>query len=191
AVGDLLATARVDAKAVGAVCIVSQRDIVALVDADGAVLGPSIHWSDRRDHEETEMLFEQLGRDRIFDVSGTAPIPGLVLPNLVWTRVHQQQLFARARWALSPKDFVAHRLTGVAATDPTSLTRSLINDWRTGGWSDELCREAGIPASILPPVTACAWESRAVLDNRARLVGLAPGTTLTMGGGDDPSSCLG
>lgn len=191
AVGNLLATAYVDATAVGAVCVVSQRDNVALVDADGRVLGPSIHWSDRRDHEETEALFEQLGRDRIFDVSGTAPIPGLVLPNLVWTRVHQQQLFLRARWALSPKDFIAYRLTGVAATDPTSLTRSLINDWRAGGWSEDLCREAGIPPAILPPVTASPWESRAVLDERARLIGLAPGTVLAMGGGDDPSSCLG
>jgi xylulokinase len=191
AVGELLGTARVDATAVGAVCIVGQRDIVALVDADGAVLGPSIHWSDRRDPDETAVLFERLGRDRIFDISGTAPIPGLVLPNLVWTQVHQPQRFARARWALSPKDFVAHRLTGVAATDPTSLTRSLINDWRAGGWSEDLCREAGIPAAILPPVTASAWESRAVLDERARLIGLAPGTMLTMGGGDDPSSCLG
>jgi xylulokinase len=191
AVDELLAIARVDATAVGAVCIVSQRDVVALVDVDGAVLGPSIHWSDRRDHDETAMLFEQLGRDRIFDISGTAPIPGLVLPNLVWTRVHQPELFARARWALSPKDFVAHRLTGVAGTDPTSLTRSLINDWRAGGWSEDLCREAGIPAAILPPVTASAWESRAVLDERAQLIGLAPGTVLAMGGGDDPSSCLG
>jgi xylulokinase len=191
AVTDLLARGGIGAAEVRALSIVSQRDVVALVDADGHSLAPCIHWSDRRDSHETERLFDRIGRERLFEISGTAPIPGLVLPNLAWTREHLPGAYANARWALSPKDFIAFRLTGIAGTDPTGPTRSLLNDWRTGGWSEELCHEAGLSPSILPPVRWDSWEARGRLDERARLIGLEPGTVLAAGGGDDPSSCLG
>jgi xylulokinase len=191
AVTDLLARGGIAAGEVRAVSFVGQRDIVALVDADGHSLGPCIHWSDRRNSDETERLFDRIGRERLFDISGTSPIPGLVLPNLAWTREHRPGAYANARWALTPKDYIAFRLTGVPGTDPTSLTRSLLNDRRTGGWSDELCREAGLSPSILPPASWNPWQRRGRLDQRARLIGLEPGTVLAAGGGDDPSSCLG
>jgi xylulokinase len=191
AVPRLLARGGIAAGEVAAVCIVSQRDIGALIDGAGAPLGPCIHWSDRRDPDETERLFDGLGRERLLETCGTDPIPGLLLPNLVWTARHQAALFARAHAALGPKDYVTYRLTGEIATDRTTPTRSLLNDWRTEDWSDELCEEAAIPRERLPPVRYSPWEARAVLDERAALIGLAPGTVLAAGGGDDPSAALG
>jgi xylulokinase len=191
AVPELLMRGGIAARDVAAVCIVSQRDIVALIDAGGAPLGRCIHWSDRRDPEETEQLFDRLGRDRLLAVSGTDPIPGLVLPNLVWTAAHQPDLLARARAALGPKDYLAYRLTGEIATDRSTPTRSLLNDWRREDWSEELCAEVGIPRALLPEVRYDAWDVRAELDERAALIGLAPGTLLAAGGGDDPSAALG
>jgi xylulokinase len=191
AVPELLARGGIAAGDVAAVCIVSQRDIGALIDGAGAPLGRCIHWSDRRDPDETEELFERLGPERLLETSGTDPIPGLLLPNLVWTARHEPALLARAHAALGPKDYVTYRLTGEVATDRTTPTRSLLNDWRTEDWSSELCDEAGIPREILPAVRYSPWEVRAVLDERAALIGLAPGTLLAAGGGDAPSAALG
>jgi xylulokinase len=191
AVPELLARGGIAAGDVVAVCIVGQRDIAALIDADGAPLGRSIHWSDRRDPEETARLLDRLGRDRLLAMSGTDPIPGLLLPNLVWTAAHEPDRFARARAALAPKDYLGYRLTGEVATDRTTPTRSLLNDWRREDWSGELCAEAGIPRDLLPDVRYDAWDLRAELDERAALIGLAPGTLLAAGGGDDPSAALG
>jgi sugar (pentulose or hexulose) kinase len=170
---------------------VSQRDIAALIDRDGSTLGRCIHWSDRRDPDETQKLFARLGRDELLERSGTAPIPGLLLPNLVWTATHEPELFGRAVAALSPKDFVTYRITGEIATDRTTPTRSLLNDWRLEDWSEETCDATDIPRSILPEVRHDPWQVRAVLDERARLIGLEPGTLLAAGGGDDPSAALG
>jgi xylulokinase len=191
AVPELLARGGVAAADVAAACIVGQRDIAALIDEGGAPLGRCIHWSDRRDPEETERLLDRLGRDRLLAVSGTDPIPGLLLPNLAWTAAHEPDRFARAHAALAPKDYLAYRLTGEIATDRTTPTRSLLNDWRREDWSAELCAEAGIPRGLLPDVRYDAWHVRAQLDERAALIGLAPGTLLAAGGGDDPSAALG
>jgi sugar (pentulose or hexulose) kinase len=191
AVPRLLDRGGIGADRVAAVCIVSQRDIAVLVDEHHEPVAPCIHWSDRRDPHETAALFDRLDRDRLLDTTGTAPIPGLVLPNLAWTAAHRPDLVERARVALSPKDFVAARLTGEPATDRTTPTRSLLNDWRSERWDEAICVEAGIPPRLLPEVRYASWEVRAELDERAGTIGLAPGTLLAAGGGDDPAAALG
>lgn len=191
-IGEVLASSGVPADQVKALCVVGQRDIAVLLDAGGEVLAPCIHWTDRRDPQETSDLYDGVGRDVLIDRSGTLPIPGLVLPNLVWTKRHQPQIWAQVRYALQPKDFLAHRLTGDVGTDPTGPTRSILNDWRTQSWSADTCRETGIDFDILPPVKYRPWDVRGVLSGAAAsAIGLAAGTALVAGGGDDPAAALG
>ena len=80
AVPELLARADVPAAQVRALCLVGQRDVAVLLDEAGAVLGPCIHWTDRRDPAGTKALYDGLGRAALIDRAGTLPIPGLVLP---------------------------------------------------------------------------------------------------------------
>lgn len=192
AIPEVLAKGGVAPGEVAALCLAGQRDIAVLLDEAGRALAPCIHWSDRRDPEETTQLYEELGRERLIDRSGTLPIPGLELPNLVWTRRHQPEVWREVRHALQPKDYLAYRLTGDIGTDPTGPTRSIMNDWRTESWSDEICADAQIPREILPDVRYQPWEPRGVLGRDAALeIGLEPGTMLVAGGGDDPCAALG
>jgi xylulokinase len=191
AVPEVLTAAGVSPGQVAALCLVGQRDIAVLLDRDGEVVAPVIHWSDRRDPSETTALYDRLDRHQLIDRSGTLPIPGLVLPNLVWTKTHQPDVWSRVRHALQPKDFLAYRLTGDVGTDPTGPTRSTMNDWRNGGWSQETCADAGLPIGVLPEVRYQPWEPRGVLGRAAYDIGLLPGTTLVAGGGDDPAAALG
>ena len=191
AVPEVLGAAGVSPGEVAALCLVGQRDIAVLLDQDGQELAPVIHWTDRRDAHETTDLYDRLGRTELIERSGTLPIPGLVLPNMVWTKNHQPDVWNRVRYALQPKDYLAFRLTGDVGTDPTGPTRSVMNDWRAGGWSQDTCDAAGIPMEILAPVAYQPWEPRAVLGRAAYDIGLLPGTMLVAGGGDDPAAALG
>ncbi|BBY86617.1 xylulokinase [Mycolicibacterium tokaiense] len=191
AVPEVLAAAGVSAADVCALCLVGQRDIAVLLDEDGEVLTPCIHWTDRRDLDESSELYDRLGRRTLVERSGTHPIPGLVLANLVWTQRHLPDVWRRARHALQPKDYLAYRLTGDIGTDPSSPTRSLLNDWRTGDWSQQTCDDARIPREMLPEVKYQPWEPRGTLGSAAAVVGLLPGTVLVAGGGDDPAAALG
>lgn len=192
AVPEVLAKGGVTAADVRALCLVGQRDIAVLLDARGTVLTPCIHWTDRRYAAETTELYDSLGRTQLIDRSGTLPIPGLVLPNLAWTKRHQPDVWGRVRFALQPKDFLAYRLTGDVGTDPTGPTRSILNDWRTEDWSTATCEAVGIPREILPDVKYRPWEPRGVLGAAAAgELGLSPGTVLVAGGGDDPAAALG
>jgi xylulokinase len=191
AVPEILADADVPASQVRGLCVVGQRDVAVLLDETGAVLAPCIHWTDRRDPAKTRLLYDGFGRPTLVDRAGTLPIPGLVLPNLAWTKKHRPDLWARVRWALQPKDYVAYRLTADVGTDPTGPTRSILNDWRKQDWSAETCAEAGISRDILPDVRYQPWEPRGTLGESAYDLGLLPGTVLVAGGGDDPAAALG
>ena len=191
-VHELLAAAGVAGPDVAGLCVVGQRDPVVLLDERLGVLAPAIHWTDRRDPAGTAAIFDAVGRDRILDVSGVVPTPGLVLANLDWTRRHRPDVWRAARHAVQPKDYVLQRLTGVLATDTSSLSRSLINDWRRDDWSGELCEAASIPVSILPPVRFGSWEPVGTLTgDAARRLGLPATTVVAAGGGDDQAATLG
>jgi len=138
-VRDVVAGSGVDPASVKAVSFVAQRDPVVLIDDAGEVLTPSISWLDRRDPEETDGLFREFGRKHLTAVSGVVPVPALTLPNLVWTRRHLPAIWERARHALFVKDYVIYRLTGEIATDVSTLSRSLLNDYRANDWSSETC----------------------------------------------------
>jgi xylulokinase len=87
---------------------------------------------------------------------------------------------------------VIYRLTGEIATDVSSMSRSLLNDYRTNSWSTEICGEAGIPIGLLAEPRYRPWEPRATLSAKAaESLGLAAGTILAAGGGDDQSATLG
>src|SRR5262249_47794559 len=96
ATSELLVQGAVTEGDVGAICIVGQRDVAVLLDEQGRLLAPCIHWTDRRDPQDTADLYDRLGRQRLIDVCGTQPIPGLILPNLNWTRIHQPDVWRRA-----------------------------------------------------------------------------------------------
>lgn len=191
AIPEVLHAANVSASEVRALCVAGQRDIAVLLDDAGRVLSPVIHWTDRRHPEATERIYDSIGREKLVNTSGTLPIPGLVLPNLMWTKENQPEIWKQVKHALMPKDYIAYRLTGDLGTDPTGPTRSILNDWRNKDWSQELCDLAGIPREILPDVKYEPWEVRGELGAAAHELSLLPHTLLVAGGGDDPSAALG
>ena len=189
---DVVAASHVPVATVRGLSIVAQRDPLVLLDDAGEVLTPAISWLDRRDQDETDALYDRFGRSFLTSLTGVVPVPALPLPNLVWTRNHLPDVWRRARHAVFVKDYVIYRLTGEIATDLSTPSRSVLNDYRANSWSEAICAEAGIPIEMLPEVKYGAWEPRAVLDRGAAdRLGLAPGTVMAAGGGDDQSATLG
>jgi xylulokinase len=86
-----------------AIGICSQVNTHAFVDERGTAVLPAIVWQDTRCAE----VASELGVD--------ASHP---LARAEWVRRERPEEWARARWQLSPKDFLNLRLTGEAATDP-------------------------------------------------------------------------
>jgi xylulokinase len=192
AVRQLLAADGIDRRDVLAMCVVSQRDPWVLLDSAMRPLRAAIAWTDQRSEPELAEFIGRMGRSWLIERTGVLPIAGLGLPCLLWIQRYEQGTWSAVRRLLSPKDYVLHRLTGQAATDVTTPTRSVMNDLRTESWSAEICDAAGVAMDLLPEVCWQPWDRIAELDARAaRVLGLPRGLPIAAGGGDDQAAALG
>jgi xylulokinase len=181
AVREALADASADVE-VAAVGVDGQMHGVALAGDDGNAVRPAILWLDRRAEAEAARYGElpaELTRPL-----GNQASAGMAGPMLGWLAAHEPDVLRRARWALQPKDWLRMRLTGLAATDPTDASGTLLFDVARGVWADGVIDALGLPDEKLPPVLGSTEVAGQLLPGPANELGLTPGIPVAVGAAD-------
>lgn len=179
AVNRLPAQARQAVRAIG---LSGQMHGVVLLDAAGQALRPALLWTDQRaaglraNHPEA--------------ACGNPFAPGMAGPLLSWLAQHETQTLSRARWALQAKDWLGFLLTGIALSDPSDASATLLSD-ADGEWDQAGVHRWGIDPDCLAPLRG-ASEIRGLL--RAELaaeLGLPVGVPVAVGAGDTAAAIVG
>ena len=136
-------------------------------------------------------LIDRVGMARGYAITGHRLNPTYSLSKIMWVRDNEAAAYRRAAAVLLAKDFVAYRLTGVVATDPSDASSTNAYDQRTGKWSDELIEAADLPPSLFPEIVPSTAVVGKVTAAAAAQSGLLAGTPVVMGGGDGPMGALG
>jgi xylulokinase len=177
---------------VDAVAVTGQAPTAVLVDAAGQALRPAILWLDVRAEAEARALEATLGPGRAEALGGNRMHAYYLGPKLAWLRAHEPETLGRAVHVLQSHAFIAMRLTGEAACDPsTAMLCSPLFDARAGRWSDEGTRAVGIPANVLPRIVRAHDVLGTVTRQGSAATGLREGTPVVGGGGDFAASALG
>ncbi|MEA3203680.1 MAG: glycerol kinase [Thermoplasmata archaeon] len=145
-----LRSARLSPRDVAAVGIANQRETTVLWDRRSALpVGPAIVWQDRR----TAARCQELRPDWEGHVglrTGLVLDPYFCATKLEWLLKRTRR---RAGLAFGTIDaWLAFRLTGRHATDPTNASRTLLWDIHKGAWDQDLLELFGVPAAVLPEV---------------------------------------
>jgi xylulokinase len=191
AITEALAGAGVDGREIGAVGLTGQMHGLVLLDGDGTVLRPAILWNDQRTAEECDEIRERIGRSRLLSITGNDALTGFTAPKILWVRNHEPELFARASHVLLPKDHVRLRLTGDYASDKAGASGTLLFDLARRDWSDEVVDALDIPRSWLPQTFEGTEVTGTVSSEAAAATGLAVGTPVVAGGGDQAANGVG
>jgi xylulokinase len=181
AVGEALADASADVE-VAAVGVDGQMHGVVLAGDDGNAVRPAILWLDRRAEAEAARYGElpaELTRPL-----GNQASAGMAGPMLGWLAAHEPDVLRRARWALQPKDWLRMRLTGLAATDPTDASGTLLFDLARDVWADGVIDALGLPGEKLPPILRTTEVAGQLLPTPANELGLTPGIPVAVGAAD-------
>jgi xylulokinase len=150
-----LITSRPDgAEQVEAVSFSGQMMGAVLLDQRGEPLRPAIIWADTRSGEQTERLLATVDMERAYAITGHRLNPTYSLSKIMWVRDTEPDLFASVRHFFLAKDYIAFKLTGVIATDPSDASSTNAYDQSAEGWSEELIDAAALPMSLFPPITA-------------------------------------
>jgi xylulokinase len=173
---------------VAAVGIDGQMHGLVLTDADGTPLRPALLWADARAVEETA-AWRRLPEPRRAALANPI-VPGMTGPLLRWVARHEPRTYQRARWALLPKDWVRHRLTGTAATDPSDASATLLWDLPADRWAEDVAADVGVDAELLPPVVGSGALAGTLRPDAARTLGLPAGIPVAAGAADTAAALL-
>ncbi len=171
------------AEAVAGLAIVGPAHNVALLDEAGALLGPTLHWSDLRSTPQAERL-EAAHGEQIFRVTGQRVNPSWTLSQLLWLKENEPARWSRLRRVLVTKDYVRYRLTGDYATDAFDAIGLQLYDLHGDAWSAEMCALLDFPLDWLPPVRPAFAQGGTLLPEAAAATGLCAGTPVAVGSAD-------
>lgn len=171
---------------VGVVCT-SQREGCVFLDAAGREIyaGPNL---DSRAFLEGLEVLEQLGAERLYEITGHSAPFIFPLVRYLWFRKHDTR---RVAHVLMINDWMSYRLCGEMAAEASNAGESMLFDFRRRAWSEEILTLFDIPAAVLPPLCAPGERLGGVGAAAARQIGVPAGTPVFVGGADTQCALLG
>jgi xylulokinase len=191
AIRGVLAEANVTGKQVRGVGLSGQMHGLVILDSANAVIRPSLIWCDQRSQAQVDFIHAKIGRENVVAAIANPVLTGLTLPKLLWVRDHEPQNYERVRKLLLPKDYIRFQLTGEFATDVSDASGTALLDVLHRCWSTTMIDGLGLDREILPRVYESSEITGAISPAAAALTGLAAGTHVVGGGGDQAASAVG
>jgi xylulokinase len=164
---------------------------LVLLDASNNVVRPALIWCDQRSQPQVDAINAKVGREKVLQYIANPVLTGFTLPKLLWVRDNDPRSFERVRKMLLPKDYVRFGLTGEYATDVSDASGTALFDVVRRNWATSMASELGIDPGILPRAYESPEVTGVVSENAAERTGLAPGTPVVAGSGDQASSAVG
>ena len=177
-----------DVKGVG---LTGQMHGMVALDKDAGVLRKAILWNDQRTGAECDQIREMIGKEKFISITGNDALTGFTAPKILWMKNNEPELYAQVDQILLPKDFVRFKLTGVYATDKAGGAGTVLFDLKTRTWSPEVLEALGIDPAWLPESYEGDAETGQITEEAAQATGLAAGTPVFGGGGDQAAGAVG
>jgi xylulokinase len=184
-------TAAIPGDPVGALAISTHGESVVPLDARGRPLYRFITAIDTRATEEAAWWGDNLGKERLFRISGMPLHPMYTVNKLMWLRRHDPEVFAAARRFTCMPDFLLSRLGLPPTMDYSLAARTMMFDVGRLDWSQEILDLAGMDRGRLSALAPSGPVLGEVSPQVAAELGLARGAIAVVGGHDQPSGALG
>jgi xylulokinase len=191
AIRGALAQAGASGRDVRGIGLSGQMHGLVMLNAENEVIRPALIWCDQRSQAQVDAINELVGKDAVLSYTANPVLTGFTLPKLLWVRDNEPANFERLRKILLPKDYVRFGLTGAHVTDVADASGTALFDVARRSWSMEMAERAGISRSVLPEVLESSALSGRVSWSAASATGLAEGTPIVAGAGDQAASGIG
>ncbi len=173
-----------------AMCVSSHGETLVPLNGKGEPLGSAIMNVDNRAAAEAEWWTYQLGRERIFQITGVSPHAMFPLSKIQWLRNNDPARYAAARFS-AISDYLLQSFGLPPYLDFSLCSRFMALDVQAKRWSQELLYLAGISAAQLPTPVPAGTVAGRLSPLAASELGLPDGTLVAVGGHDQPCGALG
>ena len=179
---------------VNAVAVAGQQHGLVCLDAQGKVLRPALLWNDMRPGPDAAALTEALGGAAAWASRvGLVPVASFTASKWAWVRRNEPGVAAATAAIRLPHDYLTERLTGNGVTDRGDASGTAWWSTETERYAPEVLDLPSIELStdLLPKVNGPTEAAGVVTAAAAAETGLAPGTLVGPGTGDNMGAALG
>jgi xylulokinase len=191
AVRKALVEGKLRAQQIACVGFSGQMHGAVMLDDRFEVVRPALIWCDVRTEKQCKDLAQQIGTERLIELTCNPPLANFTLTKFLWTRENEPENWKRVRFVMLPKDYVRFRLTGERAIDMADASGTLMLDVADRRWSSEVLQAVEIDASVLPSLYESPEVCGKVSIKGAEQTGLAVGTPVIVGAGDQAAGAVG
>ena len=192
AVREVLRKASADKADVIAVGLSGQMHGSVFLDAADKVLRPALLWNDQRTAKQCADIEKAAGgRKKLINMVGNPALTGFTAPKILWVRDNEPAIFSQTRRVLLPKDYIRLCMTGEHATEVSDASGTLLLDVKQRAWNTTLMKKLKLDPDLMPPCYESHEVTGQLSASGARHLGLAQGTPVVGGGGDQACGAVG
>lgn len=185
----VLESSNVRGDEIACICFDAATHTAVLLDEKFQILRNAIYWTDMRSRREANRLQRECGED-IFRRFKHRPDTIWTLPQLLWVKENEPEIWAKTKHILFSKDYVRHIFTGDFVTDQIDAQGSLLYDYNEGRWSAPYLALLERTEENMPHLVRPLDIAGKVLPQAARDSGLAAGTPVICGATDTAMEML-
>jgi len=181
-VKELLEKANISAQEIAGIGISTIMAAITAVDENCNPLRNAILYGiDTRSQKQAKELNEQIGVDRMIEISRYACDVESFGPKIKWIMDNEPEVYAKTKHFTIASGFLTAKLTGRYCVDRYSAMRAQpMLDYRTMTWSNELT-EYVCPKEMLPEIVNTTDVIGTVTKKASEETGLAEGTPVIAG----------
>jgi len=191
-IGGVIAEAAISPGEIRGIAVSSALPSLVMVDRDHRPIQRAYNLMDRRATREVQWLKENLGEERLFQISGNRLEDHPTLVNLLWEKGNRLQSYRRLYKALTIDGYITLKLTGQAVLNKSAAGfYGVAYNLRTLDFDRELLAEIGIDPDLMPDLYRCEQIIGEVTEQAATETGLAVGIPVAAGQVDCNAGYLG
>ncbi len=189
---DVLAKAKLAGDDITAVGLSGQMHGSVFLGDSTEPLHPAILWNDQRTAAQCDAIEQAVGgREKLIEQVGNPALTGFTAPKILWLREHKPELYKQTRHILLPKDYIRLCMTGRYATDVGDASGTLLLDVKQRKWNDAVLAALEIDPALMPRCVESHEVTGELTRDAAAALGLAAGTPVVAGSGDQPAGAVG
>jgi xylulokinase len=161
------------------------------LDEQNRIICPALLWCDQRTAEECAWITERVGQEKVLETTLNPVLTGFQAGKIIWLRRHEPANYARVRHVLLPKDYIRFMLTGEYATEVSDASGTALFEVPKRDWAYDMLDTLELPREWFPKVYESPEITGRVHAQAAAATGLAEGTPVVGGAGDQAAGAVG
>ena len=178
-------------KQIAAISLSTQGGTMVAVDDRGEPVRPAIVWNDKRCAEELQTLRQEALTDSVYPVTGWKPSAAMPMLQCRWLQKHEPEHWRRIRMYLSAPDYLAWKMTGIAAVDISNAGICRFADIRKKAYHKEFLDYADLKEDQLATLVGSGEPIGMLAPAAAEALGLSTDVLLVSGAHDQYAVALG